>query len=443
MAIFSRRTLQCLINENSKILSAEQTLKHIEALNRADESSIGFEWEIALVNAFSKFGKVEYEPDLGGTSRPDIKFDSKREDGLSFVADIATVSDRGVEEHNPAWYFRRELMRLVRKQGVRLNCFAITIGNKEEGTPYDRKIKLKIPARGKFEEVFNDDFKTFLKGIANNPSVPKLFAVRTNSIEVSIAYNPTRTLSYAHYSSYKVPYSLTKNPVYLALKSKGEQLKKSNYDGFMGIFLCDGGSESLNNDGYSRNSYPTKQIIDNFLRQHSSISFVLTFTIKRNPYVFKNLRGKVALFENPTARKKIDFKSTFLANNLHKVFPVPVNDAVGVVDNIDHPSRKIGLSFYGGLTMTENSIKISARALLELLAGKIDQDKFFEDYKSFASEFISNGENFFADKLHKSRLISDIRLEKTEEDDDWIEIHFGSPDPAISKFVVSKEKQQL
>jgi hypothetical protein len=438
MAIFARRVLQRLIDENSKVLNREQTLKLVKALNRADEHSLGFEWEVVLINVLSKFGKVEYEPDLGGTSRPDIKFESGYKDKFSFVADIATVSDRGIEEYNPSWDFNRELMRLANKYKLKLNCFFVGIRGEDEGESYDRKIKLKIPSKGNFGEFFNNDFKAFLKEISGNPGVSRSFIPKTASIGVSVTYNPAQSASIMHLPAYTIPYSLTRNPLYRVLNEKAKQLKKANYNGVMAIFLCDGGCNSLNNDGHARNSYATKQIIDNFFRRHPSISFVLTFTIKKEQYVYsrRNPRGTILLYENSAAEHKIDFQSTFLAKELRKFLPDPVNDANYVVSNLTHPSRKVGLSFNGGVQMTEKTIRFSSRALLMFLAGETDQKKFFDENHLFDSLLCSPGKNFFAQQLNEGKLIKSIKLQKTNEDDDWIEIEFGIPDPAISKFAV-------
>ncbi len=46
MPIFSKRTLQRLIDENSRFLTKEQLLKHINGLNKSNEDSINFEWEV-------------------------------------------------------------------------------------------------------------------------------------------------------------------------------------------------------------------------------------------------------------------------------------------------------------------------------------------------------------------------------------------------------------
>jgi hypothetical protein len=40
-------------------------------------------------------------------------------------------------------------------------------------------------------------------------------------------------------------------------------------------------------------------------------------------------------------------------------------------------------------------------------------------------------------RLSEGRLISDIQIEKSDaEDDDWIQIEFGDPDPAIAPLIV-------
>ncbi len=92
MAVFSRRTIQRLINENSKFLSTNQTKTHVNTLNlkgrylkRLNEGShvnelvetyLNTEWEIVLLNIFDKFGKVIHEQELKKSgSKPDILFE--------------------------------------------------------------------------------------------------------------------------------------------------------------------------------------------------------------------------------------------------------------------------------------------------------------------------------------------------------------------------------
>src|SRR5271157_2256407 len=103
MAIFSRRTLQRLVDENSRFLSASQIKSHIRRLNsKHPNDCLSAEWEIALLNAFGRLGAVQHEPNLGGRCRPDIKFTHSEDVKATFIADVATVSDVGLDAQNPA-----------------------------------------------------------------------------------------------------------------------------------------------------------------------------------------------------------------------------------------------------------------------------------------------------------------------------------------------------
>ncbi|MCL4502674.1 MAG: hypothetical protein M1438_12620 [Deltaproteobacteria bacterium] len=96
MSIFSRRIIQRLINQNAQFLLKSQTQSHVNQLNLvANEATLAFEWEIVLLYAFSKVGKVIHEKNLGGKTNPDIYFESFAEQNNKFVAEIVTVSDKG------------------------------------------------------------------------------------------------------------------------------------------------------------------------------------------------------------------------------------------------------------------------------------------------------------------------------------------------------------
>jgi hypothetical protein len=56
MAIFSRRSLQQMIDSNTQLLTKDQVEKHVSALNRANEQSLDFEWEVAILYGLSKLG---------------------------------------------------------------------------------------------------------------------------------------------------------------------------------------------------------------------------------------------------------------------------------------------------------------------------------------------------------------------------------------------------
>ncbi|SRR6266568_829809 len=88
MALFSRRCLQRLIDENADFLSPEQLEEHMRRLNHVREEYLSTEWEIAILNCFSKLGNIKHEPkEYGGSRLLDLVFDSP---AIQFGADIAT-----------------------------------------------------------------------------------------------------------------------------------------------------------------------------------------------------------------------------------------------------------------------------------------------------------------------------------------------------------------
>lgn len=440
MPIFSRRILQNMINENAKLLNKEQLSRHIRSLNKANEESISFEWEVVLLYALSKLGNVVYEQNLGGKQRPDLYFTSKNGSNPSFVADIVTVSDRGYEAKNPLESFINELSRLRKKYGLKHGGFSWKIGGATEGPFRDQKMKLKLPSRGELHNIFNDKFHYFMRKIKSNPSLPESFIIKTMFVDIEILYNPNQRYDFRNYPSYTVAYSLTKNPVYNDLKSKRNQLKKTNYNGLLSIFLCDGGCNLFRDKMYSPFKYNLADVISYFLKRTSTISLIITFTVKRSLNSFHLLGKPYAEIQFFTNSPLIMNLGNQLINELAKVIPEPVTDVINALNHLKSKYRKEGISHYGGLEMSRKTAKISSRALLALLAGRIPQEKFLKDHGLISSERHRDAINLFELNLREGRLISEIRIEKSsDEDDDRIIIEFGNPDPAISPFAVPQK----
>ncbi len=128
MALFSRRCLQRLIDENAAFLPAEQTDENVRRLNHVREEYLSTEWEIAVLNSFSKLGNVKHEPNhYGGSRLLDIVFDSPE---IQFGADIATVSDKNLHERNPVDRIWLEIEKEVQKRRITTGGFDVDIGSK-------------------------------------------------------------------------------------------------------------------------------------------------------------------------------------------------------------------------------------------------------------------------------------------------------------------------
>src|SRR4051812_46226864 len=114
MAIFSRRTLQRLIHENAIFLTAKQTKDHVKRLNNKD---LSVEWEIVLLNVFGKLGTVIHEKKFNGKN-PDL-YSISADEGFSFLADIKTVSDEGIDLKNPFEPLNDRLHREVLRHDIK------------------------------------------------------------------------------------------------------------------------------------------------------------------------------------------------------------------------------------------------------------------------------------------------------------------------------------
>ena len=89
--------------------------------------------------------------------------------------------------------------------------------------------------------------------------------------------------------------------------------------------------------------------------------------------------------------------------------------------------------------MENNAIKISARGLLELLAGRNDLKQFLQDHGQAPTDTHPANRNYFALRFNEGRLIDNVMVEKSaDRDDDWIVFEFGNPDPAICKYRIAK-----
>lgn len=215
MAIFSRRTIQRLINENATFVSRKQTKDHVRKLNLHNESVLDTEWEIVLLNALSKFGRVEHEPTWSGP-RPDIFFTSLSRPTESFIADIVTVSDRGIDEQFPVNALFKEVVRVAKEHGLRENSFAMKIGHRDEDREdIDEEQKARLPGTARFHEtILNDKFHNFIRDIAESSNELRKFLINYEDTDVLITYDPAQGFAIVTYPHYKEPSSLTRNTVY-------------------------------------------------------------------------------------------------------------------------------------------------------------------------------------------------------------------------------------
>lgn len=421
------------------------------ALNRVDKGQpLTAEWEVVLINAFSKLGKVAYEKDFGGSSRGDIYFETKSDPRANFLADITTISSRP----NAYNVLHEELWRILGERGFQLNFFNFHVGSHYvPGYRGGIRVRLKVPGQGRFKQViFNDKFEQFLADISQSPDKPRSYEINTHDVEVTIEYNPKQATSSGTTMlnpEYTTERSLTHNRLHRALERKASQLKRTNFRGPLGIIVCDADNSQLWKMSSKGLSPTTDEIVHNLLRDEEAVTFVLLMGVHYLwtywDYIPYEARDKPRYQIECYLYKGRAFDSARYVEEIVQllpgVLPNPVQNPCNAIHWLKGRWSNEGMSFRGGNEMSfgnnkVNSIKISSRALLELLSGKVSQQEFLE-LQDFTREGLppNTTRNPFKLALGKFQMFSKISLKKSDsKDDDWITFEFGEPDPAIAPF---------
>jgi len=230
-----------MLDENSRLLSSGQLQVHVNRLNGKNaDQRVSTEWEVAVVNAASKLARVKFEPPMPTGGKPDILLTLGDQEAL---AEITVVSDRGLHEANPTQHLHSEFFRRLRKLQLDPNKFSVQVGGNHTQLWLggDAKAILKLPHPSKFKsEIFGKQFWEFAHSAMNFPQQPALVEISTQEVQLKFAYKPDQEFFTGSHLSYTVTHLLHNNPLFNRLKRKTDQLREVNYDGTLGIIVCDG-----------------------------------------------------------------------------------------------------------------------------------------------------------------------------------------------------------
>jgi len=430
MAMWARRWIQRYLHENGEFVSQSTLHDWVQRLNTISDDYVATEWEVALLNGFATVGTVQHEPVLG-KKRIDLVFTSA--DGkLSFGADIAAISDQQLHRENPVEAFSEELGRRARKTNIRTGGFSFHVREKRQPTHLGsgNQRSLLLPGASGFGNyIFNSGWEDFIRLVKSQPDKSHEYTARSKNpvVLVSIAYHPGNFgVFQGQHGSYTGATVVDDNPLFNALKVKARQLKKSGYTGPSGVIICDSGCRMLTS-WPDWSTYSMAQVVAEFFRQHRSIDFVAVIAIKqgnhwgRNEYTYDP-----KCFVPERSRISGPDLDGLMAGVVRRLPPIRLTPENAVRVMKWRKSGNYGL--LGGWSVGGNKVKISARDLLALMAGRLDQERFVKGYGT-------GGANFFDLHLKRGELIIGAHVERApDEDDDWITFEFGEPDAAVAAF---------
>lgn len=443
--MFSRRAIQARINTLSQTLELSQLAALVNRLNARDESRLHAMWEVVLLSALSKVGSLQHERALPNGRRPDIYWKIEKQSGgsLTLIGDITTISDSGLEAQNPFKFLSKEIVRLACKSGLQPGSFWIQVRGKTVGESHKSKMRLMLPEKANLNSFIKNELEPWVHSVKKISTAKSKLERTEDFIDLKIIYDPDWKNGGGSYTSYTVATSKSINPLFSALKGKVTQLNGAPDDAIRIIFACDGGSDLIRNgvNGKSYYTFTSREVAEDFLRQNSSIDFVLLSTISEQHQRFglpTNYQMSYDLVCAPPAFRS-DRVTTESIDNLTEALNTILPDVPQPLRPAYHSAsllKKAGVGHdqLGAYSMQQNKITVSSRGLMKFLSGEISAEEFNEAHRWDDSGMHQNP---FARHRHSGLMISKIEVEcGNDKDDDDITFTIDKWDPANSPFAI-------
>ncbi|WP_454797547.1 hypothetical protein [Novosphingobium lindaniclasticum] len=447
MAIFARRRLQTMLDELAPLMDREQSRGLVRRMeSKRIEQALPAEMELGLTWAIAKLGPVEIEPEWYSPSYsakrlPDL-FSDYLIPGQETIIEITALSDAVLPAdegmRNACGKLSEEVGKLRRGAGRHLSYYfyeeTVRIG-------WDSIRRVCVPPKLVVSDTIRTQLFHWIKG-QDRKDGDKLQLV-DGMLKVVLTWHD-RVQSRYNFSTSMPPEirHISDNYIFNKLGEKAKQLRNVHFKGIRCVILADVGSTALrrfDNSDYTNRVYNGSQIADHFLssREDAGIDVIAIITPNRRNWGLAGYRDtiewKIGLFCRPCAN--ID-PTGF--ERLAETLPPPRRE--GYQSRQLHEQSVFVPTAKGRYLSTnvswrkgdKSEIKFSARAFLDLLAGRITPEQAKRVFDSSAGTVVKA-------HLDRGETIADLRLEPSgpDDDDDHIVITF-SDDPAARELKASE-----
>lgn len=392
-------------------------------------------WEVVVLHGLSKCGNIQNEVTLPSGRRPDILFENG---ALRLIADVTAASDEGIDQGNPYYELSELIEGAKNKLKLPVGGLDLRVHSRKEHTKRGTRTLLRLPPRKKLQEFVSQKIVPELLKQMSAGTLPVRIMIDDDDVGIDITIDPSRSPhSSCGFSAYNVPTIKDNNPLYNALKAKAKQLRAA--DGITGIIVGDGNCTALSERTTHWQGVSTRDIVDEFFRQFSSVDFILLLSVREGLRDWSShqrpmRRNDANLFLRKGCEACVELKALFEA--MIEYFPkpamMPVNGALRACED------DYDLGHHGGYVMSgSRMVRLSLREFTEVLAGlrsfQDDGTQYVEARQALPQES-SPVQAIILANLKAGRLPKSIEIIKTDEDhnDDWVEIRFGEIDPAIA-----------
>lgn len=446
MPVLTRRRLQSMLND----LSGPMDLAKLSDMRARLESkrvdqALPAEMELAVLWALSKLGDIEIEPEWFGARRPDAYSESLFSPTPCAV-EVTAISDARLSQEDEMRRISARLCEFANtvKKGYGKHLrffFAEERGYHADGYARRRKIDRDFVP----DEVTRRAFRAWLEQA--DRSTP--LEVRQGATQFVVTWHEAQQLPHHNFHS-SMPaeaYSLEDNPLFEALNEKKKQLTIPAFEGLRCIVVADAGAQMLRdlNPTMSLNGPVTgRQVIEHFLRKsEGAVDAIVALSPKRKSHGLNWMTEKLEWHVDLFVRLGLNLDESGVSE-LVAHLPCPRFEAYQARSlQLQAAYRYDARGWYLGTHITSTgaamTIKVSARALLDLLAGRITLEQF--QYHTGLDDKPSH-RNMFAHRLDQGDILADIEIERggVDEDDDWIVVHFKN-DPAAAPLAVTTSEQ--
>ncbi|WP_160004760.1 hypothetical protein [Rhizobium sp. 18055] len=433
--IFARRAMQQRLDGLRKVIDNQSVDDLVHRLNLLGKDRTAAMWEVVILHALAGYGSLAHEVPLFNGSRPDVFFDNG---AISFTADITSVSDEGLDEENPFFELLTLLTRVQKKLGLPSGGLDIRPYRKVLQSNRGKRSVLRLPHRKRLNEFIRGEIVPRLAAQLQAGGSPLRVVVDDETAGLEIIIDPAGgEFNSGSFAAYGTPTIKDGNPLYKALKAKAAQLREAG--GITGVIAADGDCAAFADDRIGRDTVSMEKIAEEFLRQFTSVDFVLLLAVREGigaqppAHTVVRLHPKLVMRDGDERRGAL----ALVFKNAIADFPEPVNSSSNGA--LRAAEKGFDLGYHGDYEMGSGKIRVSAREMMEVLAGI----RTFDDGGALNVEAVRKvpgpqhpiTREFLAE-LRAGRLPAKVSVIHTGEtgNDDWIEFEFGDRDAAISKF---------
>lgn len=433
MPIFGRRQLQRMLDELGPWLErgkAKDLRNRLE--NERPNQALPAEYELSITWAVSKMAGLEIDRP-SGTRTPDIYSPDLLPSG-PIIADVAALDDFTLSGANSMRracnIINAQADRFLANSSSHLHYTFDEIMGYERGRNGRSAFFRQRLVRRDFE--LDDDSRAKLKTWLESGPPAQPLVLKNAAISVLVAWK-----GYVHpLSNYfcKMPsltYDLKENPLYASLRLKSKQLRAAEEGARRGVFLGDAGCGLLRDLSVHRsanNHFSGGQVILKFLDDYPAIDFVMVISANRERSNSgggskRFWRGNV--FTRPGALSEED--AVRLNRLVETMLPPQLSGYSAYSWHEQGMCRPDARGHYVptqmGLGGERLMLRISARAVQELIAGKLSHENF--------EQLTMNRDNQVRRALDAGMTITSASFEPkgNNEDDDYLVLEFRS-DPA-------------